>query len=84
MDINAIYANELIEKLELEPPIDLYELCKICNIEIVKELIKRPTYPAPKVSLNPEIKDFYKFTTDDIIIEDYQAGPQIKNIPIAV
>ena len=40
MDINAIYANELIEKLELEPPIDLYELCKICNIEIVKENLK--------------------------------------------
>ena len=32
MDINAIYASELIEKLELKPPIDLYELCKICNI----------------------------------------------------
>ena len=35
MDINAMYANELIEKLELKPPIDLYELCKICNIKIV-------------------------------------------------
>ena len=54
------------------------------HIDIVKELIKRPTYPAPKVKLNPEIKDFYQFTTDDIIIEDYQAGSQIKNIPIAV
>ena len=40
MDINSIYANELIEKLELEPPIDLYELCRICNIEIVKENLK--------------------------------------------
>ena len=54
------------------------------HIDIVKELIKRPTYPAPKFSLNPEIKDFYQFTTDDIKIEDYQAGEQIKNIPIAV
>lgn len=54
------------------------------HIDIVKELITRKTYPAPKFSLNPEIKDFYQFTTDDIIIEDYQAGPQIKNIPIAV
>ena len=54
------------------------------HIDIVKELIKRPTYPAPKFHLNPEIKDFYQFTTDDIVIEDYQAGEQIKNIPIAV
>ncbi len=54
------------------------------HIDIVKELIKRPTFPAPKFSLNPEIKDFYDFTTDDIIIENYQAGEQIKNIPIAV
>ncbi len=54
------------------------------HIDIVKELIKRPTYPAPKFTLNPEIKDFYDFTTDDITIEDYQTGPQIKDIPIAV
>ena len=54
------------------------------HIPIIKELIKRPTYPAPKVTLNPEVKDFYKFTVDDFMIEDYQAGPQIKNIPIAI
>ncbi len=54
------------------------------HIDIVKELIKRPTYPAPKFTLNPDIKDFYEFTTEDITIEDYQTGPQIKDIPIAV
>lgn len=54
------------------------------HVDIVKELISRDTYPAPKVSLNPEIKDFYAFTTADLIVENYQAGPQIKNIPIAV
>lgn len=54
------------------------------HIEIVKELIERPVYPAPKFRLNPDIKDFYAFTVDDIYIEDYQAGEQIKNIPVAV
>lgn len=54
------------------------------HIDIVKELIRRPVYPAPKFFLNPEVKDFYQFTTDDILVEDYQAGPQIKNIPVAV
>ena len=54
------------------------------HVDIVKELITRPQYPAPKVYLNPEVKDFYAFTTDDLIVEDYVAGPQVKNIPIAV
>lgn len=54
------------------------------HIPIVKELISRETYPAPKFSMNPDIKDFYEFTLDDFTIEDYVTGPQIKNIPIAV
>lgn len=54
------------------------------HIDIVKEMIKRPTYPAPKVTLNPEITNFYDFTVDDIIVEDYQKNPQIKNIPVAI
>ena len=54
------------------------------HIPIAEELISRPTYPAPKVTLNPDVKDLYDFTVDDFTIEDYQTGPQIKNIPIAV
>ena len=54
------------------------------HVDVVKELIGRETYQAPKVSLNPEVKDFYAFTTADLVVEDYQAGPQVKNIPIAV
>ena len=53
------------------------------HIPIVKDLITRPTYPAPKVTLNPLVKDFYEFTVDDFTIEDYQTGPQGKGIPIA-
>lgn len=53
------------------------------HIPIVKDLITRPTYPAPKVTLNPLVKDFYEFTVDDFTIEDYQTGPQVKGIPIA-
>ena len=54
------------------------------HVPAVRELISRTPYAAPKVTLNPEIKDFYDFTTKDLIVEDYQAGPQIRNIPIAV
>lgn len=54
------------------------------HIPIIKEMLTRPQFPAPKFTLNPEIKDFYDFTVDDILIEDYQKNPQIKNIPIAI
>ena len=54
------------------------------HIPLIEELISREPLPAPKFWLNPEVKDFYDFTVDDFTIEDYQTGPQIKNIPIAV
>ena len=54
------------------------------HVPMIKELLTREEYPAPHVSLNPDVKDFYAFTTDDLIVENYQHGPQIKNIPIAV
>lgn len=53
------------------------------HVPLVKELIERPQYPAPKVWLNPEVKDFYAFTIDDLHVEAYETNPQIKNIPVA-
>lgn len=52
--------------------------------ELTRELISRPQYPAPKFRMNPDIKDFYEFRPEDFKLEDYQTGPQIKNIPVAV
>ncbi len=54
------------------------------HVPIIKEMLERPQFPAPKFTLNPEITNFYDFTVDDILIEDYQKNPQIKNIPIAI
>ena len=54
------------------------------HVPIIKELIERPQYPAPKFRLNPDVKNFYDFATDDIIVEDYRKNPQILNIPIAI
>ncbi|MDY2790610.1 MAG: thymidylate synthase [Lachnospiraceae bacterium] len=53
------------------------------HVPLVKELIARKTYDAPKVWLNPEVKDFYAFTTADLHVEDYRHGEQI-TIPVAV
>lgn len=54
------------------------------HVDIVREMIERPQYPAPVFRLNPEIKDFYDFTTKDITIENYRKNPQIKDIPVAI
>ena len=54
------------------------------HIPIIRELIARPVYDAPVFWLNPEIKDFYQFTRDDVKVENYVTGPQIEQIPIAV
>ena len=54
------------------------------HVPIIEELIERRQYPAPKVTLNPEIKDFYDFNPEDVRVEDYLHGEQILNIPIAV
>ncbi len=54
------------------------------HIPLVKELISRPCYEAPTFWLNPEVKDFYQFTRDDVRVDNYVTGPQITNIPVAV
>lgn len=54
------------------------------HVPLIKELISRTPYPAPIFHLNPDIHDFYQFTADDVSLENYVTGPQIKDIPIAV
>ena len=54
------------------------------HIPLIRELISRPEFPAPKFVLNPEVKDFYAFTRDDVQLIGYETGPQIRDIPIAI
>ena len=54
------------------------------HVPLVKELIRREPYPAPEFWLNPDVKDFYQFTRDDVKLLNYQTGEQITNIPVAI
>ena len=54
------------------------------HIEIVKELITKQTYEAPKFVINPHVKNFYDFTVDDFKLENYKTNEQIKGIPVAI
>ena len=54
------------------------------HIPIVKEIIENEQFPAPKFTLNPEIKDFYQFTTDDFKLENYVYNKKKYDIPVAI
>jgi thymidylate synthase len=54
------------------------------HVPLIREMLEREPLPAPRFRLNPEVRDFYSFTVDDLIIEDYQKHPQFCDIPIAV
>lgn len=54
------------------------------HIPLIKELISREPLPAPKFTLNPDIKDFYQFTRNDVSLEGYETHEQITGIEVAI
>jgi thymidylate synthase len=54
------------------------------HIPIVEELIKRESFDAPKVTLDPSITDFYQFTPESFKIENYVHGEKVGKFPVAV
>ena len=51
---------------------------------LVREMLQREPRPAPRLIVNPDVKDFYDFKVSDFVLEGYDPHPQIKNIPVAV
>lgn len=54
------------------------------HIPIIEELITREHYPAPKVTLDSSVTDFYSFTPDSFTVTDYRHGEKIGKFPVAV
>ena len=54
------------------------------HIPVVNDLIKREPFPAPKLTINPDVSDFYSFTTDDFKLEEYKAHDFKIKIPVAI
>jgi thymidylate synthase len=54
------------------------------HIPIVKEIIEREQFDAPKVTLDPSITDFYSFTPESFKVENYDHGEKIGRFPLAV
>lgn len=75
--VSGLQAGELVHVIS-----DMHIYDK--HVPMVQELMQREEYPAPKVRLNPEIKNFYDFTVADFIVEDYQHGKPIGKVPVAI
>ena len=54
------------------------------HVPLIRELISREPLKAPKFTLNPDIKDFYQFTRNDVSLEGYETHEQITNIEVAI
>lgn len=54
------------------------------HVEAIEEIIANPRKPAPKFSLDPDVKDFYSFTRDSFSIENYEYSEFDKKIPVAL
>lgn len=51
---------------------------------LIRELVQRQPKPAPRLVINPDIRNFYEFRVSDFVLEGYEPHPQIKSIPVAV
>lgn len=54
------------------------------HVDIVKKVIEKPQHKAPKLWVNPDIKDFYQFTVDDFKLIDYEYEKLEDKIPVAI
>ncbi len=54
------------------------------HVPIVEKILKNPQYKAPKLWINPEVKNFYDFTVDDFKLEDYEFTKLEDKIEVAI
>ena len=53
------------------------------HIPIVKEIIGMPRLSAPKIEIDPDIKNFYDFTVDSFKLVNYECNKKKYDIPVA-
>lgn len=54
------------------------------HIPIVKEILEKPQHPAPKLIVDPDIKNFYDFTVESFKLENYEFEKLDTKIPVAI
>ena len=54
------------------------------HVDLVKEVIAKPQHKAPKLKINPNVKNFYDFKVEDFELIDYEYEKLDKKIPVAI
>lgn len=54
------------------------------HIPLVKEILKKPRHPAPRLIVDPDVKNFYDFTLDSFVLENYEYEKLDAKIPVAI
>lgn len=54
------------------------------HVPIVREMLSKVGHAAPKLIVDPDVKDFYSFTTDSFRLENYEYEPLGVKIPVAI
>ncbi len=54
------------------------------HIPLVEKMLSNPIYDAPKLIINPNVKNFYDFTVDDFELVDYNCSLLGQRIPVAI
>ena len=54
------------------------------HIPVVKKMLKNEQFSAPKIKINPDVKDFYKFTVNDFELVDYKFNKIDEKFEVAI
>lgn len=54
------------------------------HVPVLESMMSNPTYPAPKLIIKRDVKDFYDFKVDDFVLEDYQCTPLRDKLEVAI
>ncbi len=54
------------------------------HIPQVERMLQGTAHPAPKFIINKDVTDFYKFTVDDVKLEDYEFEPFNEKFEVAI
>lgn len=54
------------------------------HIPLVKKVIAKPQHKAPKLVMNPDVKNFYDFKVEDFQLIDYEYEILEEKIPVAI
>ena len=81
---NALPPIGLMRRNGLDIALGTDSLSSNDDLDMVKELLEKEPFPAPKVTLDPTITDFYDFTVDSFKVENYEYHTLGKKIPVAI